>query len=452
MGIGTATVMTRSLRLVTTAVAVLDAGAALLRLANPLAVPAESPAAAVPVLLTLAALIVVALVSSWAPTLAWAAIVAGSIAASVAVTAVMNVALDGHATPVVVIEATQVPAVLVPVVVAGAYAALGTRRPAIRAIAWLVAGTLSIGLAYRAILRAGGAELGGGLPRWAWLAMVAGLTALGLVRDLTPVLRRTRERLASDQFGAGSPGRSTDSRTAAAGALPALRVLVDELVPGRDVGRAAAAESERGRLAADLHAEVLPSLQRALAQAESGGSVERLAADLRSAVGDVESLLAARRSIVLEELGLLAGLEWLAERVEERSDVRVEIEVLGGDPGGGGDGEAVAAGTWRPPRSVERSAFRIAQLALDNVMRHAPTSRALVSVDISPAAVAMRIDDDGPGPPIDEASAARAGRRGIADMRAEARACGARLETGRAPGQPGMVVAFRWSGPGRAIV
>ena len=106
-------------------------------------------------------------------------------------------------------------------------------------------------------------------------------------------------------------------------------MFVDEVVPGRDVGRAEAVETERTRLAADLHAEVLPSLRRALVEAESGGTVERLAADLRSAVDEVESLLVSRRSIVLEEMGLLAAIEWLAERIEDRSDVRVEIEVEG---------------------------------------------------------------------------------------------------------------------------
>ena len=197
------------------------------------------------------------------------------------------------------------------------------------------------------------------------------------------------------------------------------------MVPGREAGRAEAAEDERGRIAADLHAEVLPSLRRALAEAEAGGTVERLAADLRSAVDEVEALLVTRRSIVLEELGLLAAVEWLAERVEDRSDVRVEIEVGAADAVGG-----------RPPREVERAAFRVAQLALDNVVRHAPGSLARVRLTSSAAAVRLRIEDDGDGPPVDEGAATRAGRRGIADMRAEARACGAGLAIGRGSGRP----------------
>jgi len=63
---------------------------------------------------------------------------------------------------------------------------------------------------------------------------------------------------------------------------------------------------------------------------------------------------------------------------------------------------------------------------------------------ISPTAVAMRIEDDGPGPAVDETTAARSGRRGIADMRAEAVACGGTLDIGPVPGGSGMAVSFRW--------
>jgi len=295
----------------------------------------------------------------------------------------------------------------------------------------------------------------GGVPEWVWLLAIGGLAAVGLVRDLRPAVAATRARLAAGESsgaargaagggaarraagggaaGGGEPGQKGTERPA--GALTALRVFVDELVPGREAGRAEAAESERGRLAADLHADVLPSLRRALAEAEAGGTVERLAADLRTAVGDVESLLAARRSIVLEEIGLLAAVEWLAERVEERSPVRVDIEVADPTPG---------AASQRPPREVERAAFRVAQLALDNVIRHAPTATARVQVAVQPRAVRLDIEDDGEGPAVDEAAAARSGRRGIADMRAEARACGASLEVGRGAGGRGTAIRFHW--------
>jgi signal transduction histidine kinase len=346
-------------------------------------------------------------------------------ASALAVSGMVREARDaGTVEPTLLLGGLVLLAVLVPVAIAAVYATHGQRTSRARlAVAWGAVAVLGSALALSYAGNMLEAE-SGGLPYWAWLGVVGALTVAGLVRDLRPAFARTRARVS---------GEETDR--AAGGPLAVVRIFVDELVPGREAGRAEAAEDERGRLAADLHAELLPSLRRALAEAEAGGTVERLAADLRVAVDDVESLLVARRSIVLEELGLLAAVEWLAERVEDRSDVRVEIEVAPttAEPDAG-----------RPPREVERAAFRVAQLALDNVIRHAPGSVARVSVASSARAVRLRIEDDGDGPPVDEAAATRAGRRGIADMRAEAKACGARLDVGRGVDARGTAVELAW--------
>jgi signal transduction histidine kinase len=418
--------VTRALRLATAAVALLVAGSLLLRLVDPFHVPEMTASDLVPHLWGVGALLVVVLAQSWAPTIAWVALVIGSSASALGtVGLVREVREASPGDPPLVLGALVVVALLVPPAVAASYATHDGRRPrSVVLLAWtsvVVLGSL-LALAFLARTLAGER---GGVPEWLWLGTIGILLAIGLARDLRPAFARTRTRLATGAAGSDGRGR----------ALSVVRIFVDELVPGREAGRAEAAEDERGRLAADLHAEVLPSLRRALAEAEAGGTVERLAADLRTAVDEVESLLVARRSIVLEELGLLAGVEWLAERVEDRSAVRVEIEVDPSDADGG-----------RPPREVERAAFRVAQLALENVIRHAPGATARVTVAASPAGVRLRVEDDGTGPPIDEAGALRNGRRGIADMRAETRACGASLLVGAGSGGTGHAVELRWPG------
>jgi signal transduction histidine kinase len=198
---------------------------------------------------------------------------------------------------------------------------------------------------------------------------------------------------------------------------------------------ARAAEGERVRLAAELHAGVLPGLHRSLKEVEDGGSVDRLAVDLREAVAEVEGMLARRRSIVLEEVGVLAAIEWLAERTEERSTLTVEIDVDG------------PTGDARPPRSVERAAFRVAQLALDNCARHAVGSTVTVHVGVSPTRVSLAVCDDGPGLAQTPTDAVRSGRNGLADMEAVARSCGGRLAvTSGDPSseRPGTTVSFDW--------
>jgi signal transduction histidine kinase len=434
--------VTRGLGLASAAAASLVGASLIVRLANPFGSPPPATSDLVPHLWGIGALLILVLTRSWAPTVAWSAGIVGATASALgAVGQVREVRATNGDGSEPVLDAFVVLALVVPAVVAAAYATADGQRPrAVLAATWgtvlVLAGVLLANLVRRTL----GMDAGG-LPEWLWLFTVAVLATMGFARDLGPALARTRVRLAA--------GEARGDRTG--GALTAMRVFVDELVPGREAGRAEAAESERGRLAADLHAEVLPSLRRALSEAEAGGTVERLAADLRSAVDEVESLLVARRSIVLEEIGLLAGVEWLAERVEERSTVRIEIEVTG-DPaddvaGAGslpGAGDDAPASPPRPPREVERAAFRVAQLALDNVVRHAPGARARVSVGVAPRAVRLTVEDDGGGPPVDEAAAARAGRRGLADMRAEARACGATLEVGRGAGGRGTAIRFRW--------
>ena len=421
--------MTRALRMASVATATVVTGSLLLRMANPLGAPSPEPSDLVPHLWGIGALVVLLLTAGWAPTIGWSASVIGSAASALgAVGLVREVRATGGSEPVPVLGALAMLALIVPPAIAAGYATWDGRRPRLIVVgAWLAVVVLAATLFGGFVSRTMGGERGG-VPEWVWMISIGLLTSIGLVRDLRPAVARTRERLGSDT-GVAPEGRA---RMALA-PLSALRVFLDEVVPGREAGRAEAVESERGRLAADLHADVLPSLRRALGEAEAGGTVERLAADLRAAVDEVESMLVARRSIVLEEMGLLAAIEWLAERVEDRSEVRVEIEVVG-----------EAAPTGRPPRDVERAAFRVAQLATDNIIRHAPGATARIRVTVLPALVQLRIEDDGDGPPVDEVAAARGGRRGIADMRAEARAAGATLDLGRGAGSRGVAVEFRW--------
>ena len=158
------------------------------------------------------------------------------------------------------------------------------------------------------------------------IVAVAVLLGLGILGDLRPAFRRTRVRLG---VGGASMGE-------------AIRVFVDDQ-PGQARARRAAT-AERSRIAVELHADVVPAVRRALAEAERGGSADQLAAALRDVLGELDDLAADRRSVVLEELGLLAAVEQLAERTEERSDVRVTIEIPD------------AGATARPPREVEAAA------------------------------------------------------------------------------------------------
>ena len=222
---------------------------------------------------------------------------------------------------------------------------------------------------------------------------------------------------------------------AAAGAnsRPAVvRAVIIEMLPFSDRVRRRGAQAERDRLASDLHAEVLPAIASTAAQLERRGA-SREAEELRNLAASVRDLVSDRRLPILDDDGLVAAAEWLAESLQVRADLTIEIDLRGNDGS-------------RQPKAVEKAAYRILQLALDNVIRHAGATCARVGIAGGAHLLTLTIADDGKG--IDPGKVVRAmsvGRLGLADMRTEADRIGASLEIG--PGSPGgTLVKVRWRG------
>jgi signal transduction histidine kinase len=293
------------------------------------------------------------------------------------------------------------------VVVAAAFAARDWQRASIFGrIAILAVGSgaiVTIGAAMWAVLAADDVDIPLGVAATVTpiraaarvaLATIAGGFVVGVARGLGPAAMRASERSRKE------PGARRDGPL-----WRFLELFADEVLPWRSDARREAAEAERARLAADLHAHVLPDLRRAAAVAESAGLPTEVQVDLRRALEDVEQLMHERQSIVLEQFGLVAALEWLAERAEERSALRVELEIVG----------AVPDGPTAIDRRVARAAYRIALLGLDNVVRHAGATTATLRLSGDAGALRLTVADDGATPAF-----AGSGGRGIPDMRTAA--------------------------------
>jgi signal transduction histidine kinase len=95
------------------------------------------------------------------------------------------------------------------------------------------------------------------------------------------------------------------------------------------------------------------------------------------------------------------------------------------------DGDAAAL-----PAAVDVSAYRIVQEALTNVLKHAGSARAEVSVGVVGDALMIEVTDDGPGP--EAADLARTDPapdgRGLAGMRERVALFGGELLAGPEPG------------------
>jgi len=155
----------------------------------------------------------------------------------------------------------------------------------------------------------------------------------------------------------------------------------------------AAAEAERTRWARELHDETLQGL--ASLKILLGGAL-RAPPDagrhaIEAAAGQVEHEIAALRAIIadlrpaaLDELGLEPALRTLVGRVTAGTTLhpRVDIDL----------------GRARLAPELETIAYRVAQEALTNVVKHARASRVDVVVRQGSGRFVLRVTDDGRGP------------------------------------------------------
>jgi signal transduction histidine kinase len=152
-------------------------------------------------------------------------------------------------------------------------------------------------------------------------------------------------------------------------------------------------ELERRRLARELHDETGPALTsillglRAVEDSTAPADVGPALADLRELVvatlQDVRRLAVQLRPAALDDFGLVAALERLAQTFAEASGVRVDLEAR--------------LGETRLPAEVETTLYRIVQEALTNVVKHAGASNVSILLARRGSAASLVIEDDGRG-------------------------------------------------------
>ena len=129
---------------------------------------------------------------------------------------------------------------------------------------------------------------------------------------------------------------------------------------------------------------------------------------------DEEGLAAAVAALVAEE-----------EALEGRPAIRLENRLID-----------------ELPLDVRILAYRIVQEALRNVFRHAGASKVDISLEPAPGGVAIRVQDDGRGFPMNGARSSAAGHIGLATMREHAHMAGGRCVVRSAPGSGTTVDAW----------
>ena len=153
------------------------------------------------------------------------------------------------------------------------------------------------------------------------------------------------------------------------------------------------AERERARWARELHDSVLQGLgsrRVSLSTALKSGDRGRLEAavadtieDIARDVEELRALISELRPATLDQLGLLAALEDLTERVEHGAELDLEVEL------------EVDEGRLDP--ELETVVYRLVQEALNNVAKHAGAGRVELQVRGGEDRLAVLISDDGRG-------------------------------------------------------
>lgn len=200
-----------------------------------------------------------------------------------------------------------------------------------------------------------------------------------------------------------------------------------------------AAFEERQRLARDLHdavsqtlfsanmiAETLPRLLERNPQEVLSG-LNKLNLLTKGALAEMRTLLLELRPLTFEQGDLRVLLEHLANAFTSRTQIPVDVT---------GD-----LATSLPP-DVKIVFYRVAQEALNNVMKHARAKQVWLRLEMPNGDVILRIEDDGRGFEVNQVSA---DRMGLAIMRERAASINAICEVNSGADE-GTEVVLVWKG------
>lgn len=206
-----------------------------------------------------------------------------------------------------------------------------------------------------------------------------------------------------------------------------------------------AQEEERKRIARDLHDDVSPDILILIHKLDDLTPSPRLnVTELKQkvkgareqAVKALEALRATAQGLrprILDDLGLVAALDWIAEELEKDQKIQAKVEVTGLDR--------------KLTPETQMVLFRIAQEALNNIRKHARATVVNIKVEGGPDTIRMTVMDNGVGfeAPSKIDGMVSAGRLGLMGMNERARLLNGNLQIKSAPGKgTELTVTLPW--------
>lgn len=263
------------------------------------------------------------------------------------------------------------------------------------------------------------------------VAIFAALAAIVLInlvmirRAVAPLERLTRVMATVDPLEPGHRAPTDAASAETAKLADVFNAMLERLeIERRESGARmlSAQESERVRLARELHDEIGQSVTGLMLELDTVArqAPPEIAGELRESqeaargIGDeLREIVRGLRPEALDDLGLHSALVALTERFAEQGSIPIDRRLDRRLTGLGADRDLVV--------------YRVAQEGLTNVVRHSGASRATLELIRGDGVAILRVADDGRGFYGLEPGT------GIRGMRERAILVGARLSFARAP-------------------
>jgi len=202
----------------------------------------------------------------------------------------------------------------------------------------------------------------------------------------------------------------------------AMRTLSGRLVTAQ--------EEERRRIARELHDEIgqiltvvkinLESLREPARLARAPAGIDACVQNVDRAIQQTRALALDLRPATLDHLGLPAAVRWFVDQIPAgRPQTHLAVEEC--------EGKALSS-------EVKTAAFRIAQEAVTNVLRHARARNVWVSLAGGRSTLELTVRDDGRGFDLATVRRSPAASFGLSSMEERVRLVGGQLEIRTSPG------------------
>jgi len=233
------------------------------------------------------------------------------------------------------------------------------------------------------------------------------------------VRERTKELAAANE----DLRKEIAERKAAVEALAATTGQLRSLSGSLQLAR----EEERARIARELHDELgsaltslswdLQGVNKMLSAAESkGGELRKKITSMTnlvdSTIDTVRRIASELRPGILDDLGLMAAIEWRVEQLKAHSGIIYQCDFL--------------AENIDLSREQTTALFHIFQEATTNILRHAQATRVNIRVEETEGQFVLQVSDDGRGITREEKTGARS--LGLIGMRERAHLIGGKIK------------------------